>query len=179
MHLLLLSTFICVSLLVYPSLTNPVSPSSDGTRTQRFSIISPVSTNSSLGFWPPEGPRTFQCIVVGVSHLKIVPKDTFLMVIAMLEQVAQADFTGLLDRATKTWIGFNGLVIEASSINTQSKYRRFVMWAIIRILIMMNMEPRVDYHAEIFELTRYWDKSWDNRCWLSKAPTISNWSAEH
>ena len=75
------------------------------------------------------------------------------MVIAMLEQVAQADFNGLLDRATESWTGSNGLIIEASSINAQPMYRRFVMWAIIRIMITMKEEPRIGYHAGFFELS--------------------------
>ena len=72
--------------------------------------------------------------------------------IQMLEDITPGDFDSRMPQATTRHNGPNNLAITVVSLNpAQPIFRRYVMWAISRILNTMEHEPLVGYHAGLFE----------------------------
>lgn len=90
--------------------------------------------------------------MVAISRFPIHPKDVFLTVINMLEENTQADFTSRMDRARSSYYGPNNLVITINSVDPNvPMFRRYLMWATLRIMESMRSDPRVGYRATFFE----------------------------
>lgn len=151
MHILLSFSYLTTLLLTYSVLASSTPLSRIGTKPQGINAINPASSNITLGLIPPQGLRDFECGAVAVSHFAIEPKYLFLTFMKLLEEITQGDFNSPLDRSTQYWKGPNNLIIIVESVNDRPMPRRFLMWAIVRILYTMKHEPRIGYHAGKFE----------------------------
>ncbi|KAG7005700.1 hypothetical protein G7Y79_00018g045070 [Physcia stellaris] len=151
MYILLSLSHLTTLLLTYSVLASPTPLSRIGTRPQGINAINSGPSNTTLGLIPPQGLRDFQCTAVAISRIAIEPKYLFMTVLKLLEEITQGDFNSPLDQTTQLWHGPNNLVIVVKSVNDQPMPRRFMMWALVRILNTMKTEPRIGYHASRFE----------------------------
>ena len=150
MHLLGLF-FFPASLLFNSLLASPTSLNNFDFGLANISTLALPISNNSLGYIPPTGPEWFSCSIERLSPSTIDPKDVFVTAIKMLEIITQGDFNSRMPQARMSFRGSNNLVIAVNSLDpAQPIVRRFVMWAISRILLTMNEVPHVGYHAGFF-----------------------------
>lgn len=144
-------SYLTAFLLTYSVLASPTPLSRIGTKPQGINAIYLASSNITLGFFLPVGLRDFEGTTVANSRLAIQPKNMFLAIMKLLEEITQGDFNSPLDHPTQRWYGADNFVIVVISVNDRPMPRHFLMWASVRILWTMKHESRVGYHASEFE----------------------------
>lgn len=139
-------------LIIGSVVASPTSYPRVKTLSQELDIISPVVSNTSLGYTRADGPGDFDCIVTGRVDLPIPRKHMYALVMKMLIDIAPADFNSPLDEGFVHWLGPNHLAIMVTSVDLDRPMgRRFLMWAITRILYTMNRDPKIGFYMTNFE----------------------------
>ena len=153
MQLLLPIYVLAGSLLASPASATPTPSTSPVPEPLNLTSLDPLTSNTTLGVIGPTGPSAFTCVVMRVTRIAVEPKDLFVTVIRLLEEITPRVSYSPMPEAQTIFSGPNNLVIFVASINPNSPVTNsIVMWALSRILLTMNADARVGYNVGTFEM---------------------------